>query len=87
MWSVRFSLCSDGSLNSQYSQKTAAPRDYLDFAAFQEFVKLLKRRDEVELVFREIVGAAGAFTEETWTKFLRESQKVRLFSSDPLAAR
>lgn len=59
-------------------QQTAAPRDFLDFAAFQEFVKLLKRRDEVEEIFRSIVGSAGEFSQESWKEFLTDTQKVRV---------
>ncbi|ORY39486.1 PLC-like phosphodiesterase [Leucosporidium creatinivorum] len=59
-------------------RKTAAPRDYLDFPAFQEFVKLLKRREEVEEIFRAVVGPAGAFTEEAWGAFLRGIQQLTI---------
>ncbi|GAA5862371.1 hypothetical protein JCM3774_002495 [Rhodotorula dairenensis] len=54
---------------------TAAPNDYLDFKAFQAFVKLLKRRVDVEAIFSRWVkpGAAG-LTYDTWCDFMRTEQ-------------
>ncbi|KAK4046979.1 hypothetical protein OIO90_006371 [Microbotryomycetes sp. JL221] len=63
---------------SKAFRQTAAPNDYLDFEAFQKFVKLLKRRDEVEEVFRNLVGAAGEFDEPAWDRFLHDQQCVQL---------
>ncbi|KAK4046766.1 hypothetical protein OIV83_005871 [Microbotryomycetes sp. JL201] len=57
-------------------KQTAAPNDFLDFEAFQKFVKLLKRRDEVEEVYRGLVGAAGVFDEKSWKTFLKERQSI-----------
>lgn len=58
-------------------QCSAAPNDYLDFKAFQTFVKLLKRRGDVEEIFRAAVGEDKlGFDEAAWSTFLRDVQGV-----------
>lgn len=37
---------------------------------------MLKRRDEVEEIYRSIVGHVGEFTEESWRTFLSDTQQV-----------
>lgn len=68
---------SGGVTDVQLPQKSAAPKDSLDFAAFQNFVKLLKKREEMEKIFKILVGKEAGFTLYTWSKFLLETQKVR----------
>ncbi|KDE02325.1 hypothetical protein MVLG_07108 [Microbotryum lychnidis-dioicae p1A1 Lamole] len=71
----------------QAFRSTAAPRDYLDFAAFQRFVKLLKRRGEIESIF---AGAAGAghqsLSLQSWTTFIAEVQQQPLTHEAILAS-
>ncbi|SCZ95335.1 BZ3500_MvSof-1268-A1-R1_Chr11-2g03440 [Microbotryum saponariae] len=57
-------------------RSTAAPRDYLDFAAFQRFVKLLKRRGEIESIFAGVAGAGHqSLSLQSWTTFIAEVQQ------------
>ena len=59
------------------SQQSAAPNDYLDFKAFQLFVQLLKRRIDVEEIFRSLVPPdENAFSATAWGDFLRDTQGV-----------
>ncbi|GAA5972511.1 hypothetical protein JCM11641_001877 [Rhodosporidiobolus odoratus] len=60
---------------SEAFKKSAAPNDFLDFKAFQGFVKLLKRRADVEAVFLPLVekGKAGLDL-PSWTSFLKNVQ-------------
>ncbi|GAA5947791.1 hypothetical protein JCM10213_002114 [Rhodosporidiobolus nylandii] len=56
---------------------SAAPNDYLDFKAFQTFVKLLKRRADIEAIFSSLVGTDELGLDlKRWTAFLRETQGV-----------
>ena len=58
-------------------QATASPLDHLDFAGFQRFVKLLKRRDDIDTLFREISRGDGTgVLIEDWNHFLLEVQEV-----------
>lgn len=60
-------------------QTTAHPNDFLDFKAFQAFVKLLKRRTDVEAIFaRWLRPDAAGLTFDDWTAFVREDQRVSL---------
>ncbi len=51
-------------------------RGYLDFAAFQAFVKLLKRRRELEQLFSWHAQGAEHMSVEAFERFLREEQRV-----------
>ncbi|GAA5905003.1 hypothetical protein JCM8208_007657 [Rhodotorula glutinis] len=75
---------SKGEISAAF-QRSAAPNDFLDFKAFQTFVKLLKRRADIEDIYRTVVGADQAgFDELAWTSFLRETQGI---SSDETIAK
>ncbi|GAA5905492.1 phosphatidylinositol phospholipase C [Sporobolomyces salmoneus] len=64
---------------SEAFKQSAAPNDYLDFKAFQLFVQLLKRRIDVEEIFRSLVGPnETGFTQVAWGSFLRDSQGMEL---------
>ncbi|CEQ42345.1 SPOSA6832_04140 [Sporobolomyces salmonicolor] len=64
---------------SEAFRQSAAPNDYLDFKTFQTFVKLLKRRVEIEDIFRSLVGAdKNGFDEAGWGRFLRQTQQHSL---------
>lgn len=64
-------------------QKSAAPKDSLDFAAFQKFVKLLKKREDIEEIFKLLVGRDDGLTLTTWSTFLIETQQVRTLVASP----
>ncbi|POY76340.1 hypothetical protein BMF94_0536 [Rhodotorula taiwanensis] len=58
------------------NETTAHPNDFLDFKAFQAFVKLLKRRTDVEAIFaRWLRPDAAGLTFDDWTAFVREDQR------------
>ncbi|KAL8291858.1 hypothetical protein RQP46_002116 [Phenoliferia psychrophenolica] len=60
-------------------EATAHPLDHLDFAGFQKFVQLLKRRDDVDALFREVSGGSTAgLSLEDWIRFLRAVQQSTL---------
>lgn len=52
-------------------------RGYLDFTDFQRFVKLLKRRPEIDRLFMKISNEDEKFDFPDFEKFMREKQKVR----------
>lgn len=66
---------------------TAADKDnkgYLDFPAFQRFVKLLKRRPDVEELYGKIAGEnGGKFDYPAFEKFNKDVQKAS-YSEDEL---
>ena len=74
--SSRWSL-QDVSLTSR-AQNSAAPMDYLDFAAFQNFVKLLKRRAEIDDLFSRQLSSpdASGLSLVDWSRFLVNVQQV-----------
>lgn len=51
---------------------------YLDFAAFQRFVKLMKRRADVETLFKELTSGRDELDGDEWIRFLKDTQKVSL---------
>lgn len=52
-------------------------RAYLDFADFQRFVKALKRRPELEILYQKLCcGSSGALDYVAFEKFQRDSQQV-----------
>ncbi|GAA5902903.1 hypothetical protein JCM5296_006327 [Sporobolomyces johnsonii] len=64
---------------SEAFRQSAAPNDFLDFKTFQTFVKLLKRRIEIEDIFRSLVGTdKNGFDEASWGRFLRQTQQHSL---------
>ncbi|BGP57478.1 hypothetical protein JCM8202v2_005122 [Rhodotorula sphaerocarpa] len=55
---------------------TAQPNDYLDFTAFQAFVKLLKRRVDVEAIYsRWTEEGAPGLSFQAWSRFMRSEQR------------
>ncbi|KZV92209.1 PLC-like phosphodiesterase, partial [Exidia glandulosa HHB12029] len=53
-------------------------RGYLDFADFQRFVKLLKRRPEIERLFMKVSNEDEKFDFPDFEKFMRDYQKSDL---------
>ncbi|GAA5900925.1 hypothetical protein JCM6882_005980 [Rhodosporidiobolus microsporus] len=60
---------------SEAFKKSAAPNDFLDFKAFQTFVKLLKRRGDIDAIFLSLVeqGKSGLDVQR-WAQFIKETQ-------------
>lgn len=51
-------------------------RNFLDFAAFQTFIKFLKRRPDVEAIFEQVCGGNSIKLDfEVFKKFMRDVQK------------
>lgn len=68
-------------------RNSAAPMDYLDFAAFQNFVKLLKRRAEIDDLFSRQLSSPNScgLSLVDWSRFL---VNVQQFSTiDPMIAK
>ncbi|KAF9235225.1 PLC-like phosphodiesterase [Melanogaster broomeanus] len=58
-------------------------RGYLDFADFQTFVKLLKARPELDLLYKKLCsGSDGKFTFHVFETFMRDVQKSALPQAD-----
>ncbi|KAI0999889.1 1-phosphatidylinositol 4,5-bisphosphate phosphodiesterase 1 [Podosphaera aphanis] len=65
---------SSSSLKSRFNQADASGSGRLNFAEFQEFVKLMKRREDVRtLIYRKIASERG-ITMEGFLKFLKDVQ-------------
>ncbi|ESK97767.1 1-phosphatidylinositol- -bisphosphate phosphodiesterase [Moniliophthora roreri MCA 2997] len=77
---IRLSLnFSDEELRTLFKEADVHNRDYLDYTDYQRFVKLIKRRPEVEAIYNKYGEPnGGKFTLTAFTKFLRESQKSKL---------
>ncbi|GAA5853659.1 hypothetical protein JCM8547_007400 [Rhodosporidiobolus lusitaniae] len=68
---------------SEAFKKTAEPNDYLDFRSFQNFVKLLKRRWDIEGIFQSLLRPDSLGLNLTkWSKFLKVVQGVTLSDDD-----
>ena len=52
-------------------------RGYLDFPEFQQFVKMLKARPELDRLYKEI-SLQRSFDFQTFSTFMRHSQKVSM---------
>lgn len=63
-------------LEHRFKEADAENRGYLDFAGFQRFVKLLKRRPEIERLFIKLSNEDEKFDFPDFEKFMREWQKV-----------
>ncbi|BGO94412.1 hypothetical protein NBRC10512_003785 [Rhodotorula toruloides] len=64
---------------SEAFRTSASPNDFLDFKAFQTFVKLLKRRADIEEVFlQQVPQGQDGLDEKAWSTFLRDVQGVKL---------
>ncbi|KAH7887240.1 PLC-like phosphodiesterase [Phlebopus sp. FC_14] len=54
-------------------------RGYLDFADFQKFVKLLKARPDIDLLYKKLCSnTGGKLTFAAFETFMRDTQKARL---------
>jgi phosphatidylinositol phospholipase C delta len=62
-----------------WQQADVDSQGYLDFAAFRHFVKLLKSRRELTLLYHRLrrTGANGVLDFTVFTDFMRGTQKVR----------
>ncbi|KAF6758093.1 1-phosphatidylinositol-4,5-bisphosphate phosphodiesterase 1 [Ephemerocybe angulata] len=69
-----------------FKQADADSKGYLDFATFQKFVKLLKRRTDIEEIYERISGEYdGKFDQDTFERFLKVNQK-ETYSPDEFKA-
>ncbi|KAF5377772.1 hypothetical protein D9757_008113 [Collybiopsis confluens] len=74
---------SEEELTKLFNTADVHDRGYLDWAAYQEFVKLLKKRPEVETLYQKVSGGKLDFA--AFKKFMQESQESNL-SDDNLKA-
>lgn len=61
-------------------------RGYLDFTDFQHFVKLMRRRRDVETVFRQLTFERDELSRSEWLSFMKSSQGVSSHPPRPLSA-
>lgn len=60
-------------------KEAASPKDTLDFSAFQNFVKLLKRRADIEAIFRTASGGnKNGLGKKDWEEFCGTVQKMKI---------
>jgi hypothetical protein len=69
-------VASGQGLRKNFDEADVQKRGYLDFADFQVFVKLLKRRPEVERLMLVVAGGADAINLPQFVEFMRSTQKV-----------
>ncbi|KAF9531258.1 1-phosphatidylinositol-4,5-bisphosphate phosphodiesterase 1 [Crepidotus variabilis] len=70
-------------LTKMFKDADTQNRGHLDYPQFQQFVRVLKRRPEVERMYATIcLASGGQFTLAAFTKFLKESQKCHLSDSE-----
>ena len=63
-------------------QADSQRRGFLDFPDFRKFVKLLKGRPELDLLYKKLSsGANGKFTFKVFEQFMRDCQKACLLSA------
>ncbi|KAK7056256.1 hypothetical protein VNI00_002808 [Paramarasmius palmivorus] len=77
---IRLSLnFSQHELEALFKEADVNNRGYLDYADYQRFVKLIKRRPEVEAIYmNQKESRGGKFDLANFTQFMRESQKSNL---------
>ena len=52
-------------------------KGYLEYTDFQQFVKIVKRRPEIEIIYNKLCGSEnGTFDLAVFQRFMREYQKV-----------
>ncbi|KAL4076484.1 PLC-like phosphodiesterase [Scleroderma citrinum] len=62
-----------------FKQADSQHRGFLDFVDFQRFVKLLKARPELDLLYKKLAsGNRGRFTFKVFEQFMRDCQKSSL---------
>ncbi|KAJ2933007.1 hypothetical protein H1R20_g4087, partial [Candolleomyces eurysporus] len=66
-----------------FEQADPESKGYLEFAGFQKFIKLLKRRPDIEEIYGKIAGEnGGKFDFAAFEKFVKETQKSSDSSED-----
>ncbi|EJD41561.1 PLC-like phosphodiesterase [Auricularia subglabra TFB-10046 SS5] len=65
-------------LEHRFKEADVQNRGYLDFVDFQRFVKLLKRRPEIERIFMKLSNEDEKFDFADFEKFMRDCQKSDL---------
>src|ERR1700722_740381 len=56
-------------------------QNFLDFKDFCYFVKMLKRRPEIDRLYHQLCSANGKFDFPAFERFMRELQKVSAFAN------
>ncbi|KJA21323.1 hypothetical protein HYPSUDRAFT_67845 [Hypholoma sublateritium FD-334 SS-4] len=70
-------------LRKAFDDADPLKRGYLDFAQFQSFAKVLKRRPEVEGIYANLCATnEGKFDLAAFVKFVKEFQKTKLSDSE-----
>ncbi|KAJ3524795.1 hypothetical protein NM688_g8501 [Phlebia brevispora] len=67
----------------RFSLADSRKRGYLDFADFRKFVTALKARNDIEIIFKELIksltnGTTESLTYPSFVRFMREVQKSKL---------
>ncbi|KAJ7460554.1 1-phosphatidylinositol-4,5-bisphosphate phosphodiesterase 1 [Mycena latifolia] len=77
--SVNFSK---GELERLFKEADATKKKSLNFSEFQHFVKLLKRRPEIEALYKRLCGDRQMFDFAVFEKFMTDTQKSTLTSAE-----
>jgi phosphatidylinositol phospholipase C delta len=65
-------------LRTNFDAADGQKRGYLDFADFQAFVRLLKRRPEVQKLAKEVAEGSDRISDVQFVAFMRKSQQSKL---------
>ncbi|CAH7672476.1 PLC-like phosphodiesterase [Phakopsora pachyrhizi] len=71
----------ESDIRSHFDLADSQRRGYLDFQAFQHFVRLMKHRTELDQLFSEITEDSALMTLEQFTKFMVHVQRSKLSQS------
>ncbi|KIK61621.1 hypothetical protein GYMLUDRAFT_42638 [Collybiopsis luxurians FD-317 M1] len=71
---------SEQELTKLFKAADVHSRGYLDFAAYQEFVKSLKKRPEIEILYQKV--SSGKLDFSAFKKFMQDSQESKLSDED-----
>jgi len=66
---------SAGDIRDKFAAADVQQRGYLDFADFQTFVRLLKRRPDIEALVKTLTGGGTLVTQEQFVRFMRDEQR------------
>jgi len=78
-----FNVCSQELSLILSKQADSQHRGFLDFTDFQKFVKLLKARPELDLLYKKLCSGAK-FTFRVFEQFMRDCQKACLLAASCL---
>ncbi|OLL24916.1 1-phosphatidylinositol 4,5-bisphosphate phosphodiesterase 1 [Neolecta irregularis DAH-3] len=75
--------CSKSYLRDKFDQADVEKNGWLGFSQFQEFVRLMKKRDEIDELF-SIYSTNGVLTFDSFKEFLAREQKCERSNSEVL---